>query len=67
MIEAHLPVATKEEAVSFVVNWLKEANLPFVILKRKVDDYWIVDLAVTKDGKQINLVNDLEKEDLLIK
>jgi len=45
-IEAHLARATKEEATPFVVELMKEATNPSVILHRKIDNFWIVDMIL---------------------
>jgi len=51
-IIAHLPVATKDEATRFVVELLRESQAPTVILRRKLDEHWIVDFHLTVDGKE---------------
>lgn len=68
-IDAHLPVAAKEEATSYVVELLNsaEAPPPSVTLLRKIgEDCWIVDIAITKDGQRRSLVDLLRTKELLL-
>jgi hypothetical protein len=67
-IEAHLPVATKEEASPVVVDWLKKTTppAPTVTLRRQIASHWIVDLQLTVDGKRINIVDSLREKGLLL-
>lgn len=67
-IVAHLSVATKDEATSFVIDLLNKstATPPTVTLLRLVEDYWIVEFAVTKDRQTKNLVDLLRFEELLL-
>lgn len=69
LIEAHLPVATKESATTTVVEWLNEVNSvpPIVTLIRKVDNYWIVRLVLIKNGSKIDMVDALQSKGLLLK
>jgi len=63
-IEAHLTSATKEEAVPFVIELYKTGSQPSVILYRKVENYWIVDMELnTQMGRQ-NLVRLLQQQGL---
>ena len=67
-IVAHLSVATKDEATSFVIDLLNKSTStpPIVTLLRSVEDYWIVEFTVTKDGQTKNLVDLLRVEELLL-
>lgn len=67
-IMAHLSVATKEEAVPLVIEWLNSAEPPppTVTLLRKVGDYWIVDFHLTHKGQRINMISLLRSEGLLL-
>lgn len=67
-IEAHLPVATKQEAAQFVIDLLSKATppAPTVKLKRKLNGCWIVDFHLTVDGKRSNLVDVLKAKGLLL-
>lgn len=67
-IEAHLPVATSEEAKKVVTNWLQKASPPppTVVLKRNVGSYWIVDFHVTVDGTRRSAVGMLGEKGLLL-
>jgi hypothetical protein len=67
-IEAHLPVATKEEAKKIVTNWLQKASPPppTVVLKRNVGSYWIVDFHITIDGSRRSAVGMLGEKGLLL-
>lgn len=68
-VEAHLPVATKDDAISVVIELLNNATPPppTVTLLRCVDgEYWIVDIQFTKDDDQENLVEYLRCKDLLL-
>lgn len=67
-ITANLPVATKEEAIPLVVDWLYavEPPPPTVTLLRKVGDYWIVDFHLTHEGQRVSMVNLLRSNGLLL-
>lgn len=67
-IEAHLAVATKDEANLFVVELLKTTTYPppTVTLLKHVGNYWIVDFCLTVDGKRVNMVNVLQEKGLLL-
>lgn len=65
-IHAHLTVATKPEATQVVIDTLKKSHVPTVILRRKLDDYWIVNFHLTLDGKDIMLRNLLEERELIL-
>lgn len=71
-INAHLPIATKEEAYPVVVDLLKKSggtprtSTPSVTLLRNVGDYWIVDFYFTMDGNRVRLLDVLQDEDLLL-
>jgi len=68
-IEAHLAVATKEEAIPVVIELLNNAEPPppSVTLLRKVENYWIVDFELTQDGKRVILVDVLRSKELLLR
>ena len=65
-IDAHLAVATKSEASQVVVDLLKKSHVPTIILRRKVDDYWIVNFHLTLDGKEVILRNLLKERGLIL-
>lgn len=67
-IEAHLSVATKEEAIPVVIDLLNGTvpPPPTVTLLRKVENYWIVEIHLTHDGQRASLVNVLRGEELLL-
>jgi len=67
-IAAHLPVATKEEAIPLVIEWLNAATPPppTVTLLRKVGDYWIVELELTHEGKRVSMTSLLRSKELLL-
>ncbi len=65
-INAHLAVATKPEATQVVVDLLKKSHVPTVTLRRKLEDYWIVDFHLTLDGKDINLRSLLNEQELIL-
>ena len=68
-IEAHLPVATDDEAIPVVIESLNNTTppLPTVKLLRDVGGvYWIVDLHLTMDGKRERLVDVLREQDLTL-
>ena len=68
-IEAHLAVATSEEAIPFVIELLNNAELPppSVTLLRQVGDYWIVEFELTQNGKRVSLVDVLRSKELLLR
>jgi hypothetical protein len=68
-IDAHLPVATKEEATPVVVELLNSAEPPpptVTLLRQIGDEHWIVDIAITKDGQRRSLVDLLRTKELLL-
>lgn len=65
-IDIKLKSFTKEEAGSEIVNVLKTAGSPTVILRRKIDNYWIVDFNLTIDGKKTTLLEWLSSKNLLL-
>lgn len=66
-VECHLVTASKEEATSFVEDLLtKTGASPIVDLRRKVDNFWIVDLYLIKDGKGESLLGLLKTSNLLL-
>jgi hypothetical protein len=67
-IEAHLPVATKEEAIPVVIELLNGTTPPppTVTLLRKIEGYWIVDLTLTHNGQRVNLISVLRDKELLL-
>ena len=65
-INAQLNVATKVDATKKVVEILELSSVPIVILKRKIDDYWIVDIRLTLDSKVVMLGNLLRELNLVI-
>jgi len=67
-IAGHLPVATKEEAIPLVIEWLNKAEppTPTVTLLRKVGDYWIVDFHLTVNGERVSMVSLLRSKHLLL-
>ena len=66
MIEGRLKIATKEEATPAVIEVLKTAVSPSVVLLRKVGPYWIVDLNLTTNAKRTTLVEWLEDKKLTL-
>jgi len=65
-IIAHLSVATKAEATEEVVDLLKKSQAPTIILRRELNDYWIVDFHLTVEGKEIMLRSLLEEQNLAL-
>lgn len=67
-IMAHLSVATDEEAIPVVIEWLNSAEPPppTVTLLRKVGDYWIVDFHLTHEGQRVNMITLLRDKGLLL-
>lgn len=67
-VEAHLPVAAKTEATEAVVELLRKATppSPSVTLRRRVHNYWIVDLHLTIDDKRISVTEYLRDKGLLL-
>lgn len=66
-IEGHLPVATKDEAVTFVSDLLNtETSVPTVTLLREVEDYWIVDFNLIHDNQRVSVVSLLKSKGLLL-
>ncbi len=66
-IETSLAVITKEEATEKVAEFLKAATTPpTVLLKRKIDNYWVVDFEFLRGTEQVNLVDLLLEKDLVL-
>ena len=68
-IEAHLPVATKKEAIPVVIEAFNKATppLPTVKLLRDVEGvYWIVDMHVCIEGKRERMVDYLREQELTL-
>lgn len=67
-IEAHLPVATKDEASQVVVEWLNKTTppSPTVTLRRQVGNVWIVDFHLQVDGKRSSILDLLRAKGLLL-
>lgn len=63
-IEAHLTCATKEEATSVAIELLKTTTRPVAVLRRKVGNYWIVDLQLSEQNNNYNLVDLLREQGL---
>jgi len=69
LIEAHLPVATKGEAIPFVVDAFNKttAPIPTAKLLRNIEGiYWVVDIELTVDGQRKRLVDMLHEKDLTL-
>lgn len=68
IIPAQLAVATKEEALPVVVDLLSKSSPPppTITLLRQVEHNWIVQFRIFQDGKPVNLVEVLRKQDLLL-
>lgn len=65
-IDAVLARATKAEATPIVVNTLKSSKDPTVMLLRKVEDVWIVEMHLIIDKHPINLTALLGTQDMLL-
>lgn len=67
-IEAHLPVATKDEATPVVIEWLNNTTtpVPTVKLLRKTGSFWIVSFRLMVSGKQEEITTLLKANDLLL-
>lgn len=67
-IEAHLPVATKAEAIPIVVDCLKKASSPPPVVKllRNTGTFWIVDFELTVDNNRSSIIEMLRSRDLLL-
>lgn len=65
-IRTQLTTATKDEATDFVIQVLrgKAPVSPSIVLRRKVGDYWIVDLFLTIEGRKIDIRNLLREKSL---
>lgn len=64
-IEAHLSTATKEEATPTVIEMFKTGSQPSVILYRKVENYWIVDINLNFQEERRSLTYLLRRSLLL--
>lgn len=64
--EIKLKSFIKEEATKEIIDILKTASNPSVILRRKIDNYWIVDFNLTIQGKRTTLIEWLGSKNLLL-
>lgn len=67
-ITAHLTHATSDEAIPYVVELFNKAAppAPVVTLRRKVGNYWLVDLQLTVDEKRVSMIHVLKEKGLLL-
>lgn len=63
-IEAHLPHATRNEAVPVVVDLFKTSSHPTVVLYRQTEDCWIVDVNFNVQGSRRSLTQILQVQGL---
>jgi len=63
-IEVHLSSATKTEATPVVIEMFKTGSQPSVILYRKVENYWIVDMHLNLQGGRNSLIRLLQQQGL---
>jgi hypothetical protein len=67
VMEAMLPVATKDEATAVVAELLSNVSSPpTATLLRKTNDKWVVDIQLTIDGQRVRLRDVLKDKDLLL-
>jgi len=67
-IEAHLPTATKEEAIPVVIELLsaQQSSPPSVTLLREVGDVWIAHLEIHVGDNREKLLEYLRGKELLL-
>jgi hypothetical protein len=65
-VEARLTTATKDEATPAVIEALKTATSPSVILRRRIGHYWVVDFNLTLDAKRTTLLEWLREKKLTL-
>lgn len=66
-IETRLTVVTKGDATAKVIEILRASTTPpTVVLKRKIDDYWVVDVRLTVDQKDVMLSTLLKERNLVL-
>jgi hypothetical protein len=65
-IETSLPIVTKEGTAEQVAEILKSSPPPSVTLKRKIDNYWIVDFELLFEDKKTKLTELLKQKDLAL-
>lgn len=64
--ELRLTHATKNEAITFVIDFFKTAEQPTVILRRNLGDVWYVDFNVTSNGQKTTLLDWLAEKKLTL-
>ncbi len=65
-IETSLPIVTKEGSAEQVAEILKLSSPPSVTLKRKIDNYWIVDFEFLFEEKKTSLTELLKQKNLAL-
>lgn len=65
-IEARLTHATREEATPAVIEALKIATSPSVILRRRCGRYWVVDFNLTLEARRTTLLEWLREQNLTL-
>ena len=66
-IEAHLPVATKDEATNVVIEMLRTSTTsPTVKLLRNVGSYWSVEFRLKVNGEHQKITDLLKVKTLLV-
>jgi len=65
-IEARLTTATKDEATPAVIEALKTASSPTVILRRRIGSYWVVDFNLTLAARRTTLLEWLREQKLTL-
>ena len=65
-IECRLKVITVPEAVNETLQLLRNSTQPTAVLRRKIGNYWVIDLYVTVDGQRVDVVEWLQKRKLVL-
>lgn len=65
-IEARLNVVTTTNATEKVIEILKMSPPPTVVLKRKIDGYWVVDIRLTVNREQVMISTMLRERKLVL-
>ncbi len=63
----NLPVKSTAEAKNKIINMLNESSNPFVILKTKTGDRWLVELFFTHEGREYSMSEWLESNKMVYK
>jgi hypothetical protein len=63
----NLPVKSTAEAKNKIINMLNESSNPYVVLKTKAGDRWLVELFFTYEGREYSMSEWLDSNKMIYK